>query len=134
MLCCLCEMFVWGEIFVGEMINYCKDGMEFNMEWQILFICDVVGKIMYFVVIQYDVIEWNWVERVLWELDVRYCVFFEGSVDGIVVVDIKIKWFKYVNLLLCWMFGYIENEFKIWGLKDVYLVDFLCSVEVYFDV
>ena len=127
------ETLARGETFAGETINYRKDGTEFNMEWQISPIRDAAGKITHFVAIQHDVTERNRAERALRDSDARYRALFEGSADGIAVVDIKTKRFKYANPSLCRMFGYTENELKTRGLKDVHPADSLRSVEAHFD-
>jgi signal transduction histidine kinase/CheY-like chemotaxis protein len=44
-----------GEVFAGEVINYRKDGGEFNLEWQIAPIRNAGGKITHFVAIQHDI-------------------------------------------------------------------------------
>ena len=44
-----------GEGFVGEAINYCKDGREFILEWQVAPLRDPGGRITHFVAIQRDI-------------------------------------------------------------------------------
>ena len=46
-----------GEAFHGEVINYRKDGTEYNLEWQITPIRNANGTITHFVAIQRDVTE-----------------------------------------------------------------------------
>ena len=46
-----------GETFAGEVINYRKDGTEFNLEWQIAPLRDAGGIITLFVAIQRDITE-----------------------------------------------------------------------------
>jgi two-component system, cell cycle sensor histidine kinase and response regulator CckA len=44
-----------GEVFEGEVINYRKDGKEFDLEWQITPLRDTSGKITHFLAIQRDI-------------------------------------------------------------------------------
>ena len=44
-----------GETFAGEAINYRKDGMEFDLEWQIAPLRNASGKITHFVATQHDI-------------------------------------------------------------------------------
>jgi two-component system cell cycle sensor histidine kinase/response regulator CckA len=44
-----------GEVFVGEAINYRKDGQEFDLEWQITPIRDAAGVITHFLAIQRNI-------------------------------------------------------------------------------
>jgi signal transduction histidine kinase/ActR/RegA family two-component response regulator len=44
-----------GDAFAGEAINYRKDGKEFDLEWQIAPLRNVIGKITHFVAIQHDI-------------------------------------------------------------------------------
>jgi two-component system sensor histidine kinase/response regulator len=54
-----------GNPFEGQIINYRKDGTEFDLEWRIAPIRDKTGKTTHFVAIQRDVTERNRVEREL---------------------------------------------------------------------
>ncbi|MEW6734436.1 MAG: PAS domain S-box protein [Acidobacteriota bacterium] len=52
-----------GEIFYGEAINYCKDGREINLEWQVAPIRDENGMVEHFIAIQRDLTERKRIEE-----------------------------------------------------------------------
>lgn len=53
----LCENHKKGEIFLGEVINYRKDGTELSLEWSIAPILNEDGETTHYVVVQRDTTE-----------------------------------------------------------------------------
>jgi len=52
--------------------------------------------------------------------EARYRLLFETSADGILIVDVETKTFKYANPALCRMLGYTEKELTTLGLADIH--------------
>ncbi|MFC1537462.1 PAS domain S-box protein [Gemmatimonadota bacterium] len=67
-----------------------------------------------------DITERKQVEATLQESEQRYRALFESSADGILIVDIDTKEFKYVNPAICKMLGYSEKELKGMGVRDIH--------------
>jgi len=59
-------------------------------------------------------------EESLRESEARYRVLFEASADGIIIVDIASKKFRYANPALCKMLGYSEKEIRKMGVADIH--------------
>jgi PAS domain S-box-containing protein len=74
-----------GEMFEGEVINYRKDGTEYDLEWQIAPIRDAGGKITHFVAIQRDVTQRKQATREL-ETAVRQLFQANAAKDRILAV------------------------------------------------
>ena len=50
----------------------------------------------------------------------RYRILFESAVEGILVVEIDTKKFKYANPAMCAMLGYSEDELRRMSLMDIH--------------
>lgn len=50
----------------------------------------------------------------------RYRILFEGAVEGILVVEIDSKQFKYANPAMCAMLGYSEDVLRQMSLLDIH--------------
>ena len=50
----------------------------------------------------------------------RYKALFEGAAEGILVVDIETKEFKYANPAISRMLGYTEEELKQLSVLDIH--------------
>jgi PAS domain S-box-containing protein len=56
----------------------------------------------------------------LMESERRYTAIFESATEGIIIVDIATKQFKYVNPAICGMLGYSQKELKEMGVLDIH--------------
>jgi PAS domain S-box-containing protein len=95
-----------GEAFHGEVINYRKDGTEFNLEWQITPIRNASRTITNFVAIQRDITERK---RAQAHLE-RLADMIDASPDFIGFADPKTAQLKYVNKHGRRMCGIGEDE------------------------
>ncbi len=59
-------------------------------------------------------------EEILKESEEKYRTIFESSVEGILIVDINTKKFKYGNPAICNMLGYSEKEFASLSVMDIH--------------
>ncbi len=59
-------------------------------------------------------------EEMVKESEKRYRTLFQGAAEGILVVDIKTKKFKYANPALCRMLGHTEKELKGMSVADIH--------------
>ena len=64
----------------------------------------------------------------LTESEQRYRILFESAIEGILVVEIETKKFKYANPAICRILGYTENEFEEMTIFDIHPKDKLESV------
>jgi PAS domain S-box-containing protein len=72
-------------------------------------------------------------EEALRESEERYRVLFEGSVHGILAVDLELGRFIYANPSICRMLGYSETEFRQLGIEDIHPEDSLDLVKTAFE-
>ncbi|SPF41158.1 putative PAS/PAC sensor signal transduction histidine kinase [Syntrophobacter sp. SbD1] len=72
-----------------------------------------------------DITERKMAENALKELEERYRVLFEGSIHGILAVDIETKRFLFANPSICHMLGYTENELMDLSIEDIHPKDSL---------
>jgi len=72
-----------------------------------------------------DITERKQAQEALRESEERYRTLFDGSAEGILVVDIETKKFKYANPAICRMLGYTEAELKQMGVVDIHTQDAL---------
>jgi PAS domain S-box-containing protein len=77
-----------GEAFEGETINYRKDGMEFNLEWQIAPIRDALGKTTHFVAIQRDITARKMAEQALHRLRNQHALILNSIGEGVHGLDV----------------------------------------------
>ena len=54
------------------------------------------------------------------ESEQRYRILFESAVEGILVIEIETKKFKYANPAICRILGYNEGEFEQMTLLDIH--------------
>jgi PAS domain S-box-containing protein len=121
------------ETFAGEIINYRKNGTEYNLEWEIAPIHNASGITTHFVSVQRDITKRKQAEAALRESETRYRALFDGSADGIVIADVETKKIKYANPALCRMLGYTEAELCNLGVADVHPPESLPQVVAEFE-
>ncbi|MCK9391350.1 MAG: PAS domain S-box protein [Syntrophales bacterium] len=73
-------------------------------------------------------------EEALRESEERYRVVFEGSIDGILAVDLEAGRFMYCNPSICRMFGYSETEFVLLNIEDIHPAESLDLVKTKFEL
>ncbi len=95
-----------------------KDGTQFDAEISASAI-SYNGSIARQGVIR-DITERKRLEDELRESEERYRAIFEGAAEGIVVVDVKTRKFRYINPAMCRMFGYSRKEFVDMGVSDIH--------------
>jgi PAS domain S-box-containing protein len=89
-----------GEAFVGEAINYRKDGKEFNLEWQIAPLRDACEKLTHFVAIQRDITERKLVEaKLAYERDLLRTLL-ENTADHIYFKDLQSRFVRFSQGML----------------------------------
>ncbi len=102
-----------GKCFVGQAINYRKDGSEFHMEWRIAPIRAADGEITHFVAVQNDVSEFKAAEAssraALLESQARYDELFEHANDIIFTADLE-KRFTSINETTVDITGFTRDE------------------------
>ncbi len=64
--------------------------------------------------------EHRWAEKALEESENRYRTLFEGTAEGILVVDLETQLFRYSNPALCRMLGYSEKELAQMTVADIH--------------
>ena len=74
-----------GEIFKGEGINYRKDGSEVIVNWEIVPLTGIAGKVTHYIGFQRDVTDRRREEQTLCESEARYRTLVELSPDAIFV-------------------------------------------------
>jgi PAS domain S-box-containing protein len=94
-----------GEPFLGEIINYRKDGTEFYLEWQVTPIRDANGATTHFVAIQRDITERKLAEARITTL--AHAV--ESTSELICITDLHNR-FTFVNRAFQQTYGYAEGE------------------------
>jgi len=94
-----------SEPFLGETINYRKDGTEFHLEWQVTPIRDASGFTTHFVAIQRDITERKLAEAKMTTL--AHAV--ESTSELICITDLRDR-FTFVNRAFQQIYGYAEHE------------------------
>ena len=96
-----------------------KDGLRW-FGWASNGVLDDNNNVTSIVSVGRDITERKEAEKRRKESEIRYRVLFETSADGILIVDIETKEFKYANPALCRMLGYSEEELKTMGIEDIH--------------
>jgi PAS domain S-box-containing protein len=108
-----------------ESIHRRKDGTTFPVE---LNIAVVKLEKLFTVVMVRDITERKIAEKELAASEERYRQLFQSAAEGIVVVDVESKEYKYVNNAACKMFGYSEQEMIGMNVADLHPPENLSSV------
>jgi PAS domain S-box-containing protein len=125
-----------------------RNGTELNAEWRVLYqdgeerwlmsrgrpLLDANGQVERFIGVVIDITERKRAEVALRESEERYQILFEGSIHGILVVDIETGRFIYANPSICRMFGYSATEFRQLGIEDIHPGDSLDHVKTEFEL
>jgi len=104
---------------VHESITETPAGDEIE-NWRIISspIKDKDGKVIAAIEMTEEITEQKKAEDALRKSKERYKALFESATEGIVIVDIETKEFKYANPALCRMLGYTEKEIKGMRVHD----------------
>jgi PAS domain S-box-containing protein len=78
------------------------------------------GQIQYWLGLVEDISERKFAKEALEESEKRYRLLFEHAAEGILVVDLQTRKFKFANPAICKMLGYTEKELTNLGVKDLY--------------
>jgi len=110
-------------VFIGKAEESCEVALSTNGESlryvQLTGIVTENGKQCFITAI--DVTERRQLEKDRLESsEERYRLLFEESADGILIVDIETKTFKYANPALCRMLGYTEAELTTLSIADIH--------------
>ncbi|MHC4124162.1 MAG: PAS domain S-box protein [Planctomycetota bacterium] len=109
------------QIFYGlENINYHKDGHLVVLETSGIPLLDEQGQLIGYRGIDRDITKRKKAEEALRESEERYKTLFQDAGEGILVVDIKTRKFKYANPALCKMLGYTEEEIKRMHMHSIH--------------
>ncbi|OFY51275.1 MAG: hypothetical protein A2W85_04565 [Bacteroidetes bacterium GWF2_41_31] len=114
------EFITTGVIANCEVRSVKKDGSEFIGEYSATIIKNANGDPVYMMDVVRDITERKRAEEALRESEARYRLLFEKSADGILIVDVETKTFKYANPALCRMLGYTEEELTTLWLADIH--------------
>ena len=110
------------------------DGTHHNVVFNKATFTNAEGKIGGLIGVILDITELKRGEKLLRESEERYRVVFEGSIDGIMVVELEAGRFIYANPSICRMFGYSETEFLLLGVEDIHPADSLNLVKTKFEL
>jgi PAS domain S-box-containing protein len=80
-----------------------------------------------------DITDRKKAEETLRESEIRYKIIFDKAAEGIVVVDLETKRFRYINTAMCRMFGYTEEELLRLGVADIHPKESLSHVQAEFE-
>jgi PAS domain S-box-containing protein len=86
-----------GEAFAGEAINYRKDGVPFNLEWQVAPIRDASGKVTHFVAIQHDITARKETENALRESNGKFQQLVDNITDAFWIRSPDLSEIHYVS-------------------------------------
>jgi PAS domain S-box-containing protein len=81
---------------------------------------DSNGNIEYWLCIVEDITERKRAEKALEESEKRYRMLFEHAAEGILVVDVKTRKFRYANPAICKMLLYTEEELTRMVIEDIH--------------
>lgn len=90
-----------GQVFYGEVVNYHKDGTEFNLEWHVAPIRNESGETTHYISIQRDITQRKWKEQKIGE----QAALLDITADAIVVSDLEnqiVFWNKGAERLYGW--------------------------------
>ncbi len=72
-------------------------------------------------------------DKSLRESEERYKNLFKANIDGILIVDVTTKKFRYANPAICRMLGYSEEELMRMGVADIHPKESLEQVSTEFE-
>jgi PAS domain S-box-containing protein len=81
---------------------------------------DRKGNIQYWLGLVEDITERKRTQQALEESESRYRMLFEHAAEGILVVEVKTRKFRYANPAICNMLGYSEDELTRMGIEDLH--------------
>ncbi|MFC1739104.1 PAS domain S-box protein [Planctomycetota bacterium] len=118
---CFEEKLAEKQVFYGlENINCHKDGHLVVLETSGIPLLDEQGQLTGYRGIDRDISERKKAEKQLRESERRHKTLFQGAAEGIFVIDVKTKKFKYANPAICKMLGYTEEEIIGMGVRDIH--------------
>jgi PAS domain S-box-containing protein len=116
-----------------EWISFADDGHRAFLETIKTPMYDAWGTLSGVLGIGRDITDRKLAEVALLESEEKYRVVFEGSIDGILVIDLEAVRFSYANPSICRMFGYSETAFLLLNIEDIHPVDSLDLVKTRFE-
>jgi len=78
------------------------------------------GQIQYWVGLVEDISERKLAKEALEESEKQYRMLFEHAAEGIMVLDLNTRKFRFANPAICKMLGYTVKELTTMGVKDIY--------------
>ena len=123
-----------GEVENFESTWICKDRTPVFVRESARVIRDSNGNTLFYDGTVEDITERKQAKEALRESEARYHLLFEKSADGILIVDVDTKMFKYANPAISRMLGYTGEEFKTMGLADIHPSQDLQSVIAEFEL
>ena len=90
-----------GQVFYGEVVNYRKDGTEFDLEWHVAPIRNESGETTHYISIQRDITERKWKEQKIRE----QAALLDITADAIFMSDLEnqiVFWNKGAERLYGW--------------------------------
>jgi len=126
---------VTGQTSINEeWITFADDGHHVFLETIKTPMNDIHGTLIGVVGIGRDITNRKRAEVALLESEERYRIVFEGSVNGILAVDLETGQFNYANPSICQMFGYSETGFMMLTIEDIHPADSLNLVNTNFEL
>ena len=99
-----------GRPYLGETVNYRKDGTEFFTEWHITPVRDSEGTVTHFFSIQRDISNRKSAEEHLLESEEWYSNLFENNRSVMLIIDPDAMRFVDANPSACSFYGYSRDE------------------------
>ncbi|MEI6336234.1 MAG: PAS domain S-box protein [Methylococcaceae bacterium] len=78
------------------------------------------GKPLRMIGTNWDITAFRQSEKALLESRDKYHAIFEGSADGIMIVDMENKMILFANSAQCQLFGYTEEQFKTMSIAEIH--------------
>ncbi|MBF0570265.1 MAG: PAS domain S-box protein [Candidatus Omnitrophica bacterium] len=112
---------IWRDGFTKDTLNFLlKDGTQIPYELSGTALKDSSGNTIGFSGTGRNLAEHTKVTDKLRKAELWYRTLFEGSTQGIIVVDAQTKKFSYANPAICRMFGYSHEEFLMLAVKELH--------------
>lgn len=106
--------------WVGELLAKRKDGSEFFVHLSASLVKNDANEPICIMAFFVDITEQKRAIGALTESEERYKMLFEGAAEGILVVDIKTRKFKFANPAICRMLGYSKSELTKLTIMDIH--------------
>ncbi len=129
------EIIATGEPMVNEEISGVDPvtgkpwwSLSTKLPWR-----DSSGRIVGIIGSNREITERKATEKAMQESETRYKAIFNSAIEGILVIDIETKRFKFANPAICKMLGYTAEELTQLAIKDIHPNESLPNVLLEFE-